>query len=211
VPRPERWRPGAPPPWAGIDLQVDVDRVLRALRAASPPAPLRWPADPTDHSAVLVPVFEEAGEAWLVLTRRAQHLRLHRGEVAFPGGRRDPGEALVDTAKREALEEIGLDPAGVEIVGELDHVTARTSQLEIVPFLGILSGRPIDLRPNADEVEAILVLPMSELLQEGTFREELWDTPEGERDIVFFEVVGDTIWGATARILHRLLELVVAV
>jgi 8-oxo-dGTP pyrophosphatase MutT (NUDIX family) len=154
---------------------------------------------------VLVPVFEEEGEAWMVLTRRAQHMRNHRGEVSFPGGRQDDGEALVDTAKREAQEEIGLDPSSVEIVGELDHMFTISSGAPIVPFVGILPARPTVLTPNPDEVELILTLPFRELLSDETYHAERWNIFDQDLEMAFFDVVGDTIWGATARILHSLL------
>jgi 8-oxo-dGTP pyrophosphatase MutT (NUDIX family) len=159
---------------------------------------------------VLVPVFEEGGEAWMVLTRRAQHMRNHRGEVSFPGGRQDDGEALVDTAKREALEEIGLDPGTVEVVAELDHLFTISSGAPIVPFVGILPGRPAALVPNPDEVELILTLPIRELVLDETYHGERWDLWGDDHEMAFFDVVGDTIWGATARILHNLLERVLA-
>jgi 8-oxo-dGTP pyrophosphatase MutT (NUDIX family) len=159
---------------------------------------------------VLVPVFEEGGEAWMVLTRRAQHMRNHRGEVSFPGGRQDDGEALVDTAQREAFEEIGLDPDTVEVVAELDHLFTISSGAPIVPFVGILPGRPAALVPNPDEVELILTLPVRELLLDETYHSERWDLWGDDHEMVFFDVVGDTIWGATARILHNLLARVLA-
>lgn len=159
---------------------------------------------------MLIPVFEDGGEAWIILTRRAQHLRNHRGEVSFPGGRRDEGEALVDTAQREAFEEIGLDPATVEVVGELDHLLTVSSRAAIVPYVGILPGRPVTLRPSPEEVELILTLPFAELLRAGTYRGEVWELWGTEVEMPFFEVVGDTIWGATAHILHGLLSLVTA-
>lgn len=162
------------------------------------------------RSAVLVAVFEEAGEAWMVLTRRAQHMRNHRGEVSFPGGRQDEGEALLDTAKREAFEEIGLASDTVEVVAELDHLVTVSSQAAIVPFVGILPGRPVNLVPNPEEVELILTLPFAELLRDGTYHSELWDLWGAERELSFFDVVGDTIWGATARILYGLLSRIVA-
>lgn len=155
-----------------------------------------------------MPVFEEEGEAWMVLTRRAQHLRNHRGEVSFPGGRQDPGEALVDTAKREAFEEIGLDPSTVEVVAELDHLVTIVGRSAIIPFVGILPARPAVLTPNPDEVELILTLPFRELLDDATYRAEIWPILGADRHMAFFDVVGDTIWGATARILHGLLALV---
>lgn len=160
---------------------------------------------------MLVPVFEDGGEAWIILTRRAQHLRNHRGEVSFPGGRRDEGEALVDTAQREALEEIGLDPDDVEVVGELDHLLTVSSRAAIVPFVGILPGRPVALTPNPEEVELILTLPFAELLRDGTYHSEVWEFWGTELEMSFFDVVGDTIWGATARILHDLLSLITSV
>ena len=70
-------------------------------------------------SAVLAPLYEEDGSVFVVLTRRAQHLRSHHGEVSFPGGGQDPGESLLDTARREAYEEIAMDPSTIEIIGEL--------------------------------------------------------------------------------------------
>src|SRR5204863_8105386 len=121
------------------------------------------------------------------------------------------GEALVDTATREAFEEIGLDPATVEIVGELDHLTTFTTNAAIVPFVGVLPARPAVLTPNPEEVELILTLPFRELLAVGTYHVELWSFFGADRPMAFYDVVGDTIWGATARILTGLLELITSV
>lgn len=206
------WKPGPPAPWGHLtdtERHVDLDRLLRALRAAPPPQHMPPEAEQGRRSAVLVPVFEEGGEAWMVLTRRAQHMRNHRGEVAFPGGRQDEGEALVDTAQREAWEEIGLEPESVDVVAELDHLVTISSRAAIVPFVGILPARPTALVPNPEEVERILTLSFEELLRDGTYHAELWDLWGAEREMAFFDVEGDTIWGATARILHGLLTLIV--
>ena len=183
------------------------------MRSAPPPEGI--PHEPEflagpRPSAVLVPVFEEHGETWMLFTRRAQNLRNHRGEVSFPGGRQDEGESLLETALREAREEIGLDTTGVEIIGELDHLMTFSSKTAIVPYVGVLPGRPTDLRPNPDEVELVITLPVRELLHADTFHEEVWNFLGGERPMMFFDVVGDTIWGATARILYGLLTLVTA-
>ena len=111
--------------------------------AAAGPAP-RSPLESTmgRASAVLAALYDEDGEAHVVLTRRAWHLRSHRGEVSFPGGGRDPGEDLADTARREAWEEVQLDPSSIEMVGELDHLSTFTSRSWIVPFVAVLPGRP---------------------------------------------------------------------
>lgn len=210
IPRPAAARPGDPAPWASLapaDRRPTVADVRRALEAA--PAPRLSPLEgtPTRASAVLAPVYEEGGEAWVVLTRRAQHLRSHRGEVSFPGGGREGEESLAATALRESREEVGLDPASVELVGELDHLETVMGRSWIVPYVGVLPGRP-RLRPNPAEVELILHVPLAELLADGVCREERWGVPPRDRPMWFFEVVGDTIWGATARMLVNLLCLV---
>ena len=123
---------------------------------------------------------------------------------ASPGGRAEPGESALATALRESSEEIDLDPESVEPLGELDHLTTVTRRAYIVPVVGLLPSRPA-LRLNEGEVDEALHVPMSELLEPGVFREERWGTPDTARPVYFFELVGDTIWGATAAILRQLL------
>jgi 8-oxo-dGTP pyrophosphatase MutT (NUDIX family) len=220
IPRPPDAELGVPAPWAHIapaDRHVDLDRVVSALRGAGPPKPSPWePPVAASSSAVLVPIFEEDGSAWVVLTRRSQHLRAHKGEVSFPGGRQDDGETLVEAALREAREEIALDTSLVEIVGELDHLATLVSNSSIVPFVGVLPGRPANLTPNPAEVEAIITVTLDELLQDDVFRSERWPWHEasglvGRRPIHFFDLYGDTVWGATGRMLVNLLSIVMGV
>jgi 8-oxo-dGTP pyrophosphatase MutT (NUDIX family) len=154
---------------------------------------------------VLAPVYEHDGELFLVFTRRSWGLRSHRGEVSFPGGAVDPGETPTAAALREAHEEIGMDPAGVEVLGELDHLMTVTSRSFIVPLVGVVRGLPEGLAPNPGEVDAVLHVPVAELLLDGVFREERWDFGGSDRAIFFFDLVGDTIWGATAAMLRQLL------
>ena len=157
---------------------------------------------------MLVALFEEDGEARVVLTRRADHLRNHRGEVSFPGGRLEPGESPVAGALREATEEVGLDPASVEIIGELAPLSTMSSTAAITPFVATLPGRP-ELKANPDEVELVFDVALADLLADDVFEEEVWTTPDrGRRSVFFFHMADDTIWGATARILLELLELV---
>jgi 8-oxo-dGTP pyrophosphatase MutT (NUDIX family) len=157
-------------------------------------------------SAVLIPLYDEDGPV-VVLTRRAQTLRAHRGEVSFPGGGHDADDQdLRATALREAYEEIALAPAEVEILGELDHLQTVTSRSYIVPFVGELARRPT-LVASPSEVEAVLHVPLADLLADGTYHEERWGLPPLEHPIHFFELDGDVVWGATAAILRNFLGL----
>ena len=210
IPRPADARPGKPAPWLDLtaaDRHVDLARVRAAFshEAQRRPRPARIEGPETRRAAVLAPLYDKDGEAWVVLTRRSRHMRSHQGEVSFPGGRRDGDEPLVATALREAEEEIRLDPESVEVVGELDHLTTAISSVAIAPFVGALPGVPTDLRPADAEVERILHVPMSELLADGVFREEIWTLGGRTRPMWFFELEGDTVWGATAALLRQLL------
>jgi 8-oxo-dGTP pyrophosphatase MutT (NUDIX family) len=210
IPRPASWRPGGPAPWAGSVAAssrslplAHVVGAVREHRLAEPPGEFegaRW-------SAVLIALFEggPAG-AEVVLTRRSWHMRNHRGEISFPGGRLEPGETAVEAALRESEEEVGLDPAGVTVVGELDHLATVVSRSLIVPVVATLAGRPT-LRPTSSEVERVLTVPLAELLRSDTYHEERWGTPPLDRPLHFFELDDETIWGATGRMLFQLLEL----
>jgi len=207
IPRPPGTRPGDPPPWASLAEDArrpTLDGIRRALAGGPPPRRSPVEAVTSRFSAVLVPLYEDGGDVHVVLTRRAWHMRSHTGEVSFPGGKQEPGESLWDTALREAQEEVALDPASVEQVGELHHLATVTSRASIVPYVGVLPGRP-ELRPNPDEVDAVLHVPLPELLHPDTYRQERWGVPGLDRPIHFFEIPGDTIWGATAAMLVDLL------
>ena len=181
--------------------------------ADQPGHPEPPPANGKAPSAVLVPIYDTAEGPEVVFTRRAWHLRSHAGQVSFPGGRKDPEDRdLVDTALRESEEEIGLRSNTVEIVGELERLTTVTSPANIVPILGVLPDRPHDLHPSPEEVDDVVIVSIAELLRPDIYREEIWFrqmTPNGSFEgfpITFFELEGDTLWGATARIVRSMFE-----
>jgi 8-oxo-dGTP pyrophosphatase MutT (NUDIX family) len=159
------------------------------------------------ESAVLVALFDGDRGAEVVLTRRSWQLRHHKGEVSFPGGRTDPGETPVDTALREAWEEILLDPGAVTIVGELDRINTVVSRSLIVPVVGCLDGEP-DVHPATMEVDRVFSVPLAELADPDVYHAERWGGPPFARELHFFELDGETVWGATARILVQLLLVV---
>ncbi len=212
IPMPPGARVGPGAPWAEhVDgtRSVSLDRIRGVFDEIGPPV-----ASPFEHggsrlpAAVLAPIFERNGEAWIVLTRRTMSLRAHRGEVSFPGGRAEPGETSEATARRETREEIALND-GIEVVGELDHLSTVTSGSFIVPFVGVLDAEPTELVANPGEVDAILTVRLGTLLDPARFRSEMWPMPDGsDHAIFFFDLAEDTVWGATAAMLRQLLGFV---
>jgi 8-oxo-dGTP pyrophosphatase MutT (NUDIX family) len=202
--------PGGPAPWHHLgdhERRITLDRVRQTF-AEAPPA-LRSEREHlvTRGAAVLVPLYAADGDTHVVLTRRSPDLRVHSGEVSFPGGGQDPGEDLDATARREAHEEVDLDPALVEVVGQLDHLSTITSNSFIVPYVGIVAGGRPRLAPNPAEVDAVLHVPLRELMLPEVYREERWHIFGTVRPVFFFELEGDTVWGATAAMLRQLLGL----
>ncbi len=214
IPRPLNATAGRTAPWADLtnaQRRPTLAGVREALTAAGAAHRSEREMQPgiDRASAVLAPLYEQDGELFVILTRRTWEMRSHSGEVSFPGGRHDDTDVdLWHTALREAQEEIALDPTGVELVGELDHLATVTSRSFIVPYVGALAARPVT-RANPSEVSAVLHVPVAELLDPTVFREERWTFPWAEdRPIFFFELMGDTVWGATGAMLRQLLGLV---
>ncbi len=218
-----------PAPWSrlppgertGISLRRVVDALTgdRAPRGMAEPRRHRFPpAAAVRPAAVLVPMFEEGGEARVVLTVRSDRLRSHQGEVAFPGGRIDGDEGVVEAALREAYEEVGLRPGLVTVVAELTAMPTVSSNTVMTPVVATLETRP-SLTASPAEVERVFDVALSELAADGVFHEEWWSAPpsatpgipDGEFPVWFFEVAGETAWGATARTLVELLCLVLGV
>ena len=210
IPRPPGARAGDPAPWAATPAEgrtaIGLARVRPVLQALGPPRRPETLIPDASPAAVLVPLFEEDGETRVVLTRRTTTLPSHRGEVSFPGGKALVGEDLLAAALREAEEEIGLAPEQVEVVAELDHLATVASRFVLAPFAGLLASRPA-LTPNPSEVDRAFDVSLAELLRDGVFREERWEIFDEERPVFFFELEGNTVWGATARILYQLLAL----
>lgn len=208
IPRPALWRPGRPAPWSQVG-QTDSGLIVPDRARLAVPRGRRGLRSPVADkgatpSAVLIALYEHDGDVWVILTRRSRTLRTHSGEVSFPGGHADPGETPLQAALREAQEEVHLSPELVEPLGELDHLTTVTRRSYIVPIVGLLPGRP-DLEPAPAEVEEILHVPLSELMLPEVYREELWGAGDTARPVYFFDLHGDTVWGATAALLRQLL------
>ena len=167
------------------------------------PDATRWVSGPLKPAAVLIPVVETPEGARVLLTRRADSLARHTGQIAFPGGRLDPGETAVQAALREAWEEVALDPAAVEVLGLSDAYETGTGYL-VTPVVGWLSRTP-DLTPSPDEVAEIFEVPWDLLMDPAQLRREHLETPAGVRRWFWSVTYEDRyIWGATAGIVRAL-------
>jgi 8-oxo-dGTP pyrophosphatase MutT (NUDIX family) len=155
-------------------------------------------------AAVLVPLFVRDGDVHAVFTRRREDMRRHAGEISFPGGREDDSDRnLTHTALREAHEEIGLDPDGVEIIGALQPTPTIATGYSVYPFVGLIEPG-LEWTLSAREVAHVLELSLGDL-RAGYRRERLLRRGIPFRTDVY--VVGEhLIWGATARILGDLLD-----
>jgi 8-oxo-dGTP pyrophosphatase MutT (NUDIX family) len=156
--------------------------------------------------AVLVPLIPAADAYRVLYTRRTEHLPDHRGQVAFPGGKHAPSDpALLDTALREADEEVGIDPQSVEVLGRLDDVTTLAERYVVTPFVGVLQPE-IQFRPNPAEVADVFTVSLKELADpdfQGT-QPRTWDGMIYEVDVIMAGT--HNIWGLTLRITQNLLE-----
>jgi 8-oxo-dGTP pyrophosphatase MutT (NUDIX family) len=167
--------------------------------------PLRTNLPGFTLAAVLLPLWSQDDGPTLLFIRRSVHVRHHKGEISFPGGRWDPGDAdLARTAVREAQEEVGIPPHAVTLLGELDGAFSF-SRFAISPFVAVLASPPT-LRPNA-EVAQLLPMPVRGFRLER-FAAESRELDGNQITTFRYQVSGGEIWGATARILKGFLEIV---
>ena len=161
--------------------------------------PVQYPAEA--RSAVLVPVYrDENQQVRVILTRRPDHMRTHPGDVVFPGGRFEGGETPEETAKREACEEIGLPPDGVEVIGGLSPRSTRSRRNLIIPVVAKVQ-RPAEFVLQEEEVSAVIEPTIVELLDDTRWRRSNWF---GHK-LWFFDFDEGTLWGATAYMMREFL------
>ena len=201
-----------------MSLSDRLDLVAGALaawgrldEAARPPNPWQqWVTRPdTRKAAVLVPLFEsEAGCARVLLTVRSQTVRHHRGQISFPGGHIEAQDRdATSAALREAHEEVGIASNSVRVLGELDPVPTVTSNYVIAPIVGeVPAGLTLRLAPA--EVDRALEVDLAEFRDPAAQHSKRLEWAGEVVDVPFFEVSGEIIWGATARIICSLLEVI---
>jgi 8-oxo-dGTP pyrophosphatase MutT (NUDIX family) len=166
------------------------------------------PAPVPRAAGVLVPLVVRAGVPHVLFTRRAATLPSHRGEISFPGGARDPEDrTLVETALREAWEELGIPRERVRVLGVLAPVFTVVSNFLITPVVGWLGDEPLGLTPNPGEVDDVIEAPLAALADPAIFHAERWVRLGHSHDVYFYDFGTVRIWGATGRILHQFLNL----
>lgn len=219
IPRPHEVELDGAPAWAAAQhhpTRLSLADIAYRLDGLSIERSLHMVGGADRRSAVAIVLSEGAEGIEVLLTRRAWHMRTHRGEIAFPGGGEEHGDVFpVGTALREACEEVALDARIVSPIGALDPMLTVSSNRAVVPVVFATEQRPTVIE-SPDEVDAILHVSFRELLEPGCYRRELWtwnepDSPRLYRHPVhFFELFGDTLWGATASMLNQLLTVVYA-
>lgn len=160
------------------------------------------------RAAVLLPLFQDHGEGYVLFTRRTDTVEHHKGQISLPGGSEDTAdEDARATALRETEEELGIAPAQVEILGALNDVYTVVSGFVITPFVGIIPY-PVPLRVNPHEIAEVLTVPLATFRDPGRLRVEERER-EGERLTVYFYYHGThEIWGATGRIMKDFVDTV---
>jgi 8-oxo-dGTP pyrophosphatase MutT (NUDIX family) len=184
-------------------METRLKELLAARQKQIINAPERIP------SAVLIPIYKDNGKYHIVFIKRTDTVKTHKGQISFPGGGRDTGDkTLQDTAIREAKEEIGLRPEDIEITGELDDVITTTSNYIVTPFVGMIPW-PYKFTIEKAEVAEIISVPLAALLDKANIEAAI-ETINGGIvvDSYNYHYMGNTIWGATARILYKLLEII---
>lgn len=205
------------------EVEASVEELWKALHAGGVKERIRKAlagrekriGDSTDGkslalAAVLIPVYEKEGEYYLIVTRRTEVVNYHKGQISFPGGKHQKEDkSLMDTALRESWEEIGLNPEHVEILGELDDIVTNTSFV-VSPVIAAIPY-PYEFRVSEREVEEIIEIPLSALLDSDNVKEQL-SFRHGEPVTDYSYNYRDwVIWGATARIVKQFLDVVFGV
>lgn len=190
----------------GRSAQLKMAPVLRQnLRPSDSPGRSRV-------GSVLILLYCLTDELHLVLTRRRDDMRSHAGQISFPGGKREPDEALVATALRETHEEIAITPNQLTILGELTPIFIMPSDFEVHPFVAWYhNGQQPIFHPAPHEVAEIIEAPLTHLLDPATRREEMWELRGHHLLVPFFAIGSHKVWGATAMMMSEFLERVRAV
>jgi 8-oxo-dGTP pyrophosphatase MutT (NUDIX family) len=192
-----------------METTKELPWIIRDLLNRRVPKPIEDQAAYFKRAAVLIPLFQTPSEYRILFTKRADSVEAHKGQISFPGGRieEEDGSPL-ETALREAEEEIGLSRKDVTVLGQMDDARTVSSNYLVHPFVGLIPY-PYEFKTSALEVKELLEVPF-ELFLSG-------DSAGGDTPVVYeggtyygvaYRYQGEVIWGATARIMQNLVNLV---
>jgi 8-oxo-dGTP pyrophosphatase MutT (NUDIX family) len=156
--------------------------------------------DQARPAAALLLLFPVAGDAVILLTKRASDLPNHASQVSLPGGAVDPGESIEGAALREAQEEVGLARADVRVIGRLTPLHIPVSGFVLHPVVGLAAARPA-MRPEPGEVDRIIEAPVGHLLDPRRHHRVNRTRDGVEFEMLYFDLEGEQVWGATAMVL----------
>ena len=187
-----------PPPLTGWMAEIQTRLAAHESLSSIEPGPLR-------RAAVLIPLFVRDGQLWVLFTRRTETVEHHRGQISFPGGGEEADDASpAQTALRETEEEIGLSRGDAIILGSLSPISTVTD-FYIEPFVAAIP-QPYVFRPEPAEIAEILEVPVRALLDPSILEKR--KLPGREEPVLFYHHGSNVIWGATARMLAELLEVI---
>jgi 8-oxo-dGTP pyrophosphatase MutT (NUDIX family) len=204
-----------------MPLQIDPNALRRRLQEPKPglsaqlrmvplpPPTTKTYADAGDdclQAAVLALIYPRAQAPHVVLIRRTSTVLHHKDQIGFPGGRLEAGESHEQAALRETREEIGIDPETVRILGPLTPLYVFPSRFCVHPLVGAVDASPVFL-PFPGEVAGIIEAPLEALLDPAAVKRETWNIRGTDREVPYFAVGPDKVWGATAMILAEFLEI----
>jgi 8-oxo-dGTP pyrophosphatase MutT (NUDIX family) len=159
-------------------------------------------------SAVLIPIYKDKGIYHIVFIKRTETVSTHKGQISFPGGAREKEDiSLRETALRESYEEIGLATRDVEVLGELDDEITFSSNYIVTPYIGMIPW-PYEFMKNTSEVDEILTIPIPALLKRDHLHPNTEKLNGRKVDLYEYHYRGKVIWGATACILKKLLDII---
>ena len=187
-----------------MTVEPSAEEIQNILAAHQPRTYVEY--ESLTPAAVLAPFYPTPEGLSLIFTKRTDHLDNHRGQISFPGGRRDPEDASsLGAALRETYEEIGVRPEHVQVWGRLNQEITVT-RYSIIPYVGVIPY-PYEFILSTDEVERLIIVPLNHLLDPQTCSVE-WYPWEGSHYKTYrYPYKDDVIWGATARMVHNLLTL----
>jgi 8-oxo-dGTP pyrophosphatase MutT (NUDIX family) len=187
----------------GTEVQWQMassDRMVKGFR--------RLPGNDARIAAVMILLYPYEGSVFTVLMQRPEYDGIHSGQISFPGGKREPSDTSnADTAIREASEETGVDPGVISVIGTLTPLFIPVSNMLVTPIVGWTEEKPL-FEHHPEEVVFLIHADLKKLLDPEIVRVKPFRIHDEMINIKYFDYEGNTIWGATAMILHELLVII---